>query len=96
MQKYAHWTDYEKEQLANMVQKYTVNGRVQWDCVAQHFSNRSKQQIKSFYINRLCPTAKHQPKDQQQTSWTKPKLADLYFCVNFYNFDWKTVRNNYF
>ncbi|CAL6055296.1 Myb-like_DNA-binding domain-containing protein [Hexamita inflata] len=53
---YQKWTEKEKEKLINIVsQNMSSAGRIYWDEVCPHFTNRTALQCKNYYQNILRP-----------------------------------------
>ncbi|NCB80764.1 MAG: hypothetical protein EOM41_12815, partial [Bacilli bacterium] len=50
---YHIWTADEAQQLTDVTIECTVNGKINWDDVMQHFPNNSKTQLKSYFQKQL-------------------------------------------
>lgn len=52
---YKNWSDREILKLIDVVSVCRRNQRVNWEMVKSHFADRTVQQCKSFYLNRVKP-----------------------------------------
>ena len=54
------WSEEDKLKLAQAVQRHTLNGRIRWVDVCQHFPGTTTHQCKTEYANRVSDKHKQQ------------------------------------
>ncbi|CAL6010457.1 Myb-like_DNA-binding domain-containing protein [Hexamita inflata] len=87
MRQIQKWTESDKQQLVELVDKNTINNRTNWIQVAQQI-NRTPNQCKSYYAVAIKQCV---PK-KCNLIWHVQKLGQLIYCVQIYGKKWSLIK----
>ncbi|CAL6008812.1 Myb-like_DNA-binding domain-containing protein [Hexamita inflata] len=87
MRQIQKWTESDKQQLVELVDKNTTNNRTNWVQVAQQI-NRTPNQCKSYYVVAIKQCV---PK-KCNLIWTPQTLGQLLTCVQIYGKKWSLIK----
>lgn len=92
---YNRWDEEEKCKLITIIREYIDNNKkIDWQAVQSHFPNRTMQQCKSIYFNKL--KADYSITHKSYHTWSQDDAMYVYFYGLIFKCDWKLIQETYF